>query len=136
MLVLDSSALVKRYVEEDGTKEVLAIMASDSVWAASALALVETRIVICRALEPGDLSEALSALEADWQRFHVVPLDEECLERAARLGCEHGLRALDALHLAAADRLPRPLRFLTFDARQAAVAAGLGLSVADTGRPA
>ena len=38
--------------------------------------------------------------------------------------------ALDAVHLAAADRLPAPVTFLTFDPSQIPVALALGLQVA------
>jgi hypothetical protein len=39
---------------------------------------------------------------------------------------------VDALHLAAADRLPRPLTYLTFDPGQIPVALALGFEVAST----
>jgi hypothetical protein len=35
----------------------------------------------------------------------------------------------DAIHLAAADRLPRPLSFVTFDASQIPVALSMGFDV-------
>ena len=40
---------------------------------------------------------------------------------------------MDSLHLAAADRLPPPVTFLTFDRRQAQAAAALGFRVRPTG---
>ena len=46
------------------------------------------------------------ALRDDWERIHVVPVDQRCLDRAAELTREQPLRTVDALHLAAADRLP------------------------------
>jgi hypothetical protein len=57
----------------------------------------------------------------------VVPVDDLCLARAVEIGCEHRVRTLDAVHLAAAERLPPPVRFLTFDARQGGAAQALGL---------
>jgi predicted nucleic acid-binding protein len=42
---------------------------------------------------------------------------------------EQPLRLSDALHLAAADRLPRPVRFVTFDPGQIPVALALGYDV-------
>jgi hypothetical protein len=36
---------------------------------------------------------------------------------------------VDAIHLAAADRLPRPVRFATFDPSQIPVALALGFQV-------
>ncbi len=41
MLFLDTSALVKRYVEEDGTELVLRLMDQDPRWAVSAIARTE-----------------------------------------------------------------------------------------------
>ena len=38
-------------------------------------------------------------------------------------------RTVDALHLAAADRLPRPITYLTFDPAQIPVALALGFSI-------
>ena len=42
---------------------------------------------------------------------------------------EQPLRLADALHLAAADRLPRPVTFVTFDPMQIPVALSLGFDV-------
>ena len=54
--------------------------------------------------------ELRRAIRDDWERMHVVPLDQRCLDRAAELGRTQPLRTVDALHLAAADRLPKPVR--------------------------
>ena len=70
-----------------------------------------------------------AALRRDWDAFWVVPLDGRCLARATEVGATYGLRTLDALHLAAADRLPRPVAFLTFERRQIPAATGLGFDV-------
>jgi hypothetical protein len=131
MLVLDTSALVKRYVDETGTKRVLALMEADSAWCASALAVVETQVTICHlGLIDAVRQERIDALLTDWERFTVVPLDDLCLARAAEIGREQRVRTLDAIHLAAAERLPRPAPFVTFDERQADAGRALGLDVA------
>ena len=39
------------------------------------------------------------------------------------------MRIVDAMHLAAADRLPRPVTYLTFDPGQIPVALALGFEV-------
>ena len=130
MLFLDTSALLKRYVEEGGTELVLELMAEDPDWAASNLAHAEAEVTLCRA-GLGEKVEAAQRrrLRADWERFLVVPVDGPCLLSAAEIGCVHRVRTLDALHLAAADRLPGPLVFLTFDRRQAAAAQAIGLQL-------
>ncbi|MEX2611939.1 MAG: type II toxin-antitoxin system VapC family toxin [Gaiellaceae bacterium] len=131
MLVLDASALVKRYVQEAGTDDVVALMASDSGWCASALCRAETHVMLChRGFEEAVQRGLARSLEADWEHFVVVPVDDLCLARAAEIGCDRRSRTLDAIHLAAADRLPRPFTFVTFDVRQAEGARSLGFEVA------
>jgi predicted nucleic acid-binding protein len=130
MLFLDTSALIKRYVEEDGTALVLRRMSEDLEWVVSAVARTETEISLCRlGIDTSVDAAATSRLGQDWGHCHVVPMDPACLARAAELGCRYDVRTLDALHLAAADRLPQPLVMLTFDRRQADAARAMGLTV-------
>ncbi len=130
MLFLDTSALIKRYVEEDGTTLVLRRMSEDLEWVVSAVARAEAEITLCRlGFDASAAAAAASRLGEDWARCHVVPMDPACLARAAELGCRYDVRTLDALHLAAVDRLPRPLLMLTFDRRQADAARAMGLVV-------
>lgn len=130
MLVLDASALVKRYVEEVGTGDVVRLMAEDSGWCASALCRAETHVTLCHLGFEESVEHQLGrSLHADWEHFLVVPVDDLCLARAAEIGCERRLRTMDAIHLAAADRLPRPFTFVTFDVRQAEAARALEFDV-------
>jgi predicted nucleic acid-binding protein len=130
MLFLDTSALVKRYAEEDATELVVRRMGEDSTWVVSALARAEIEITLCRlGFERDERADVWQRLRGDWDRCHVVPLDSACLRRAIELGCQYQVRTLDALHLAAADRLPRPLVVLTFDQRQADAARSMDLIV-------
>ena len=130
MLFLDTSALVKRYVEEEGTEYVLRRMDEDPEWVVSAIARTETEITLCRlGFDPDGTADLLQRLREDWERCNVVPADPACLEEAAEIGCRYQVRTLDALHLAAVDRLPRQLVMLTFDRRQADAARSMGLVV-------
>ena len=127
MIFLDTSALAKRYVREAGSDEIVRLMETDLDWSASALALTEASITLCRADEGRPPAGQLQRrLHLDWDRIFVVPVDSECLWVAADIGCEYRIRTLDAIHLAAALRVPGPPTFLTFDHRQAAVASQLG----------
>ncbi|MGI8518237.1 MAG: type II toxin-antitoxin system VapC family toxin [Acidimicrobiia bacterium] len=127
MLAVDTSALLKRYVNESGREAVLAIMERDTAWCASLVAVTEARIALCRLFEPSELKQATDYLQNDVARLALVPADDLCLGRAAEIGCELGLRTLDSIHLAATERLPRPVKFLTFDLRQRLAAQTLGL---------
>jgi len=66
-------------------------------------------------------------LHADWDAFHTIPVDDRCLAQAAEIGANFGLKVVDDIHLAAANRLPRPVRYLTLDARQISPAVALDL---------
>ena len=130
MLFVDTSALVKRYVAEEGTDLVLERMTADPGWVVSAVARTELEITLCRlGFERDGRAAVWRRVRDDWERCHVVPLDPACLERAGELGCRFDVRTLDALHLAAADRLPGPLVVLTFDRRQADAARAMELVV-------
>lgn len=129
-LVVDTSALVRRYVRTTGHGLVTEAMAEDRVWCASALARAEALQAMHQlAVTPGQHDALWSALRSDWELFHVVPVDDRCLARAVEIGAAYRVRSTDAIHLAAADRLPQPVRYLTFDRRQIPAAAGLGFEV-------
>jgi predicted nucleic acid-binding protein len=130
MLFLDTSALVKRYVDEEGTQLVIQLMDRDPEWVVSAVARTEAEIALCRlGFDRDDGDPVWRGLAEDLARCYVVPVDPACLERAGQVGCQYEIRTLDALHLAAADRLPRPLVVLTFDRRQADAARAMDLVV-------
>jgi predicted nucleic acid-binding protein len=136
VLALDTSALVKRYLDEDGREEILALMASDRSWVASRLARVEADIALCRAIaEPERLATYQAALASDWNRFTVIAADDVCMERASQIGCELGIRTLDAIHLAATDGLPRNVTFVSYDRRLRQAADRLGIAVEPRVRP-
>jgi predicted nucleic acid-binding protein len=60
-----------------------------------------------------------------------VPVDDELVGRAARAADTHRLRALDALHLAAAERIREPgLVFATWDAELEGAARRAGFATA------
>jgi predicted nucleic acid-binding protein len=129
-LFLDTSALVRRYVHGSGQRLVADAMAADPAWCASALCRSETLLALHRlAGSPGQAERLWSRLRDDWDAFVVVPVDERCLSRAVELGAAYGLRTVDAVHLAAAARLPRPASYATFDRRQIPAAAALGFDV-------
>lgn len=129
-LFVDTSALVRRYLHDRHRSLVLDAMAESDRWCASALARTEAQLVLHRASVSARQQGALwRALRDEWEAFWVVPLDERCTARAVELGATYGLRTVDAVHLAAADRLPRPLRYLTFERRQIPAADALGFEV-------
>jgi uncharacterized protein with PIN domain len=129
-LAIDTSAWLARYLDVPERPVVLDAMATDPVWCASALALTEALMLADRVSDDPVARTALRrALHDDAQRMVIVPVDAACLDRAAELGRSQPLRTVDAIHLAAADRLPRPLTYVTFDIHQIGVALALGFDV-------
>jgi uncharacterized protein len=127
---LDASALVAAHLDQPIRTVVLAAMRDDPDWCSSGLTLMESLALIDRVVdEPVVRSDLEDLVRLTWDRVAVVPVDQRCLDRAAALMREQPLRLSDALHLAAADRLPRPVRFVTFDPAQIMVALSLGYDV-------
>jgi predicted nucleic acid-binding protein len=129
-LYVDSSALVKRYVAEDDSDRADAILLADHDWVTGRHTHVEVALALHRRLGESERRAAAEAFEQDWARTFVVALDETVGRRAAELGIASGSRALDALHLAAAERAGgRSLPVFTFDVRLAQAARALGFHV-------
>jgi predicted nucleic acid-binding protein len=130
---LDASALVAAHLDVAARAVVVDAMAADPDWCTSGLTLMESLALIDRVVEAPVLRSDLEDLvRLTWDRLAVVPVDQRCLDRAAALMRAQPLRLSDALHLAAADRLPRPVRFVTFDPAQIPVALSLSLDVTST----
>ena len=132
-LYLDASAVVALHIDVAERQHVRTAMEADADWCTSALTLVESLALIDRVTEEPILRQDLEdQVRLTWDRLAIVPTDQACLDRAARLMRDQPLRLSDALHLAAADRLPRPVRFVTFDPAQILVALSMEFDVVST----
>ena len=129
-LYVDSSALLKRYIDEPESPQCERHLLADPRWVTAALTHVEVRRNLARLLDGADLVAAQTYHRRDWERLNVVALDARTLELAAEIAESTGARSLDALHLAAAMRLGvGAITVLTYDVRQAQVARRLGVPV-------
>ncbi|HEY9084525.1 MAG TPA: type II toxin-antitoxin system VapC family toxin [Candidatus Tyrphobacter sp.] len=106
---VDTSALVKLYVREPGTAEMLQIVGSEETHALALASVtpLELRSAVRRRERAGDLSsevasQILERFTAQFEtRFERVPVNEPLVEQALGLVDRHGLRAYDAVQLAA-----------------------------------
>lgn len=128
-LYVDSSALLKRYVDEHDSAAAVGLMASDPVLVTSRLTEVEVRRNLARLLDPSVLTSVRRQFTIDLDAFALVSVDAVTCNEAARIAERTLCRSLDALHLASAVRAGTTTTLLTFDIRQAQVARTLGLSV-------
>jgi len=124
----DTSALLKLVRDEPESPALRAFIAGTDL-AACELVLTELPRAIRRAAarDPRlDLVALLERAEAVIQAVALVPLDRALLLAAGAL-VEPSLRALDAIHVAAAASLTPIDGFLGYDERQAAAARLAGL---------
>lgn len=130
---VDSSAFVKRYVDEPDSDDAESLLLSDPDWATAQHSYVEICLVLDRRLADPGRRIARESFERDWLRSLVVSVDDGVCRRAAELGALTGARTLDALHLAAAERAGgRSMPIVTFDLRLARAARELGFAVLGT----
>ncbi len=129
-LYVDTSALLKRYVDEDDSTACERLLVADPSWVTARHTWVEVLRNLGRLLRGPERARVRTVFRADWSRMLVVELDETTCERAGVLAETLQVRTLDALHLAAAERAGAGgLPFLTYDVRQAQAARSLGWTV-------
>jgi hypothetical protein len=132
----DTSALIKRYVEELGRREVLALLRKNHC-VISAVLPVEVRSALRRrvaekTLDVKRVPSILKRFAADRPYWTVVEVSSDVLASAESLSGAHPLRALDSIHVASAklfgDRTAsQAFTFISADAHQTKVAEALGL---------
>ena len=127
---VDSSALLKRYVDGPDSQAAESLLRSDPSLLTARHTVVEVRRNLARLLHEPDAAAMRSAFMQDLEDLSIVELDTATCESAASIAELTGVRTLDALHLAAAQRVGgAAVPFLTFDLRQAQAARTLGLTV-------
>lgn len=138
ILYLDTSALVKLYVEENGSAEVRTAAKSADVLATHLLAFVElnggiSRMERERRLSAAQASRVKRKFAANWPSYLRIGLDQPLMDRAVHMARAFGLRAYDSVHLASADHLLKhaegPVAFACFDRKLNQAAEVLGLAL-------
>ena len=134
----DTSALVKRYVDEPGRREVLQLLRQNEC-VTSAVLPVELRSGLRRRVAEGSIDAArlpaiLKYVAADRPYWTLVEVGTDVLAGAETLVAAHPIRTLDAIHVASAQlfaaRVSMPgLTFVSADKRQTETAVAVGLVV-------
>jgi hypothetical protein len=133
----DTSALIKRYVDEAGRREVLQLLRRNEC-VTSAVLPVELRSGLRRRVAEGSLVAArlpaiLTHVAADRAYWTLIEVGTEVLTAAETLVATHPIRTLDAIHVASAQlfagRVSMPaLTFVSADKRQTETAIAVGLA--------
>ncbi|CAB1056274.1 Predicted nucleic acid-binding protein, contains PIN domain [Olavius sp. associated proteobacterium Delta 1] len=126
ILYLDTSSLVKLYVEEAASAAVEGLVGLAEVTGTSLIAYAEARAAFARrfrenAFSTKDYNRLRSRFESDWENFLSIHVTREIVRMAGDLAEKHGLRGFDAIHLASAvtlrENLASPVTFSCYDAR-------------------
>jgi predicted nucleic acid-binding protein len=104
---LDTSALVKLFVEEPGSAVVATLVTRVEAVATAKIAYAEVHAGLARRHRAGDLSTPAydvtwQSFEEEWPRYTRLDLHDEILQSARTLIQRHPLRGFDAIHLASA----------------------------------
>ncbi len=136
ILYLDTSSLVKLYIDEEFSAQLRQVVDDAEVIATSRVAYAEAMAAFARRMREKDLNretfdQVKNALAEDWPRYAVIEVDEIA---AGRLAAKHGLRGFDAIHLSAALSMlyrPRGLQviFSSFDLKLNAAAQKEGFPI-------
>jgi hypothetical protein len=137
IVYLDACALVKRYVSEVGSHDVIALTTSAAANGSSALSRVEVAAAFARAARLGALDlrtaqQAQRRFTREWPDFVRVPVTDALLGRAEKLAWDQNLRGYDAVQLASAlwwqDSLGHEVVLATYDRQLWEAASSVGLS--------
>lgn len=110
----DTSALVKLYVEEEGSELVADYSRRCIFVATSKVAFAEARAAFARARREGILDvqayrHVVDSFNEDWPAYFALGVSDSVLQRVNTLVDKYPLRGFDALHLASAMILSRRL---------------------------
>jgi uncharacterized protein len=138
ILYLDTSALVKRYIAESKSKEVITLIEQANAVGSTMLTRVEMASALTRAVRmnwvESDKAEiAWRDFLSEWESYTRLPVTSGVIERASLLAREYGLRGYDATHFASAiiwqELLESPITLATFDRELWLVAQKVGMAI-------
>lgn len=138
IVYIDTSALVKRYIQEANSGDVVKLLDQADLAGSILLTRVEMASAFSKAvrmkwLDLQTSEEAWQDFLLHWRSFSRLVVTQPLTERASRLAWDYGLRAYDATHLAAAllwqETIETPVTLATYDRELWQAGKKAGLSV-------
>jgi predicted nucleic acid-binding protein len=116
IIYLDTSSLVKLYVEEEDSSKVAHLVRSSKITATSLVAYAEARSAFARrfrekAFTKREYTQLISLFNEDWDNYMIFKITRKLVRLAGDLAEKHGLRGFDAIHLSSALTLRQELSY-------------------------
>ncbi|MEK8015920.1 MAG: type II toxin-antitoxin system VapC family toxin [Candidatus Parabeggiatoa sp.] len=132
-IFFDTSAFVKRYVNETGSEQVVEICQKADALALSIICLPEIISTLCRLVREGKLSEEKydqlkTAMLTDLEDVEICDITPDVMLRVISCLENNTLRAMDAIHLGSALAYGAD-QFVSSDQKQIQAAHAVGLTV-------
>lgn len=107
IVYLDTSDLVKLYVEEIGSEEIKGIILDATVVSTSKVAYAEARSAFARKQKEDGFSIArlrkiVEDFNRDWESYFIIEITDGLIKIAGDIAEKHLLRGFDSIHLASA----------------------------------
>ena len=126
IVYLDTSSLVKLYVEEIDSEKIKNFAHNAAVVSTSKIAYAEARAAFAkkqkeRGFSPKDLKKIVEDFNRDWESYFVIEITDGLIRFAGDIAEKYLLRGFDSIHLASAihlkNRARSDIHFSSYDTR-------------------
>lgn len=126
IVYLDTSSLVKLYVEEIDSEKIKNFAHNAAAVSTSKIAYAEARAAFARKQKEEEFSlkvlrKIVEDLNRDWESYFVIEITDGLIRFAGDIAGRHLLRGFDSIHLASAVHLKNKIRadvhFSSYDTR-------------------
>lgn len=116
VVYLDTSSLVKLYVQEEDSNAIEKLVGSSEVVATSLIAYAEARSAFARRSKEDVYSideyrQIILRFDQDWENYLRIGVTGDLVRRAGDLAEKYRLRGFDAIHLSSAIMFREELSF-------------------------
>ena len=138
IVYLDTSSLVKLYVEETDSEKINSIANKAAVISTSKIAYAEARSAFARKQREGGFSvsilrKVVEDFNKDWESYFLIEVTDGLIRFAGDMAEKYLLRGFDSIHLASAVNLKNKINadtyFSSHDTRLNQAAEREGMSV-------